>query len=390
MRTQPTLDPRKVYKCNVSRDYHDSLLRLLKTIPKDVGKTVRPLAEGSKLPRYAWYLDKHYPEYKPRVLKWCASKGLPPDKMWKNVVSKLIVCGDPKLSCSVCGYKIAYATICSVECKIKSPRRPEVNAKRKRTIKKRYGVANVMQVPAIAKKLGKAISADKATWSDEKKANRLAAYKETMLETYGVEHNSQTQDYWDQYHATCLKNHGTDWATQSEARKKKYVNTLQLRYGVSNPSKLQSVKAKIQASREWMYEANWYGGYKYYDYTNAEGNVIRLQGKLEPVIAAKIEQKGWVVRKYKISIPYVDHDGKARHYFPDFVAVHPDGRKRVVEVKSEYTFSDRFYKTVEAKALAAKRWCEKNGADYVVVVSASDGVHTIVNPTRKVLMNVLH
>ena len=139
-----------------------------------------------------------------------------------------------------------------------------------------------------------------------------------------------------------------------------------------------------------MLDANWYGGYKYYDYTNAEGKVIRLQGKLEPVIAAKIEQRGWVVRKCTMSIPYTDPDGRSRHYFPDFVAVSPDGRKRIVEVKSAYTFSDKFYPVIEAKALAAKRWCKRTGADYVVVVSATDRIHTIVNPTRKSLKSVLH
>ena len=242
MKTQPTLDPLKAYRCNVSREYHDSLLKFLKAVPREVGNKVQPLAEKSKLPRYAWYLDKLYPEYKPLVTRWCEARGLNTQVMWKSVVVRIIVTGDPKLTCTVCGYKIAYASICSVECKIKSPRRPEVNKKRLRTIKKKYGVANVMQVPEIAERLGHAISAEKATWSEEKKLGRLAAYKSTMIAKYGVEHNTQTQEYWDQYHATCLQRHGTLFAMQSGRVKDAYVSNVLAKYGVTNTSKLGSVK----------------------------------------------------------------------------------------------------------------------------------------------------
>ena len=62
------------------------------------------------------------------------------------------------------------------------------------------------------------------------------------------------------------------------------------------------------------------------------------------------------------SIEY-DLDGDIHHYVPDFDVTLVDGRRFIIEIKSDHTINDE---VVQAKAAAADEWCREHGITYII------------------------
>lgn len=62
------------------------------------------------------------------------------------------------------------------------------------------------------------------------------------------------------------------------------------------------------------------------------------------------------------SIEY-DLDGDIHHYVPDFDVTLVDGRRFIIEIKSDHIINDE---VVQAKAAAADEWCREHGITYII------------------------
>lgn len=62
------------------------------------------------------------------------------------------------------------------------------------------------------------------------------------------------------------------------------------------------------------------------------------------------------------SIEY-DLDGDIHHYTPDFDVTLVDGRRFIIEIKSDHTINDE---VVQTKAAAADEWCQEHGITYII------------------------
>lgn len=74
---------------------------------------------------------------------------------------------------------------------------------------------------------------------DKKSASEIG--KQTMLNKYGAESYTQTDEYKKKYKNTCLAKYGTESHNQSEKVKEKYKNTCLKRYGVETTAILPEI-----------------------------------------------------------------------------------------------------------------------------------------------------
>lgn len=361
------------YHCNVTKDVHRSLLKFVNHFHPKVTSDIVDACDSPK-PKYVYQFVKAFPTCKQSFDTWVASTGLNPSKTWA-LACKLAITGDPKLRCVVCGHALAYGSVCSYECKRKAVMTPAACNRRRKTLIRKYGVEHQMHNTKIANKVGAKVRETKAKFSSEDWAKVQSKYRDTMTDKYGVDHNSRDPVLRKKYLATLKANYGVTAPLQSDVVKSRYENTCWERYG------LRHVMQTVESKRRIIAQNNSYAGYKRYDYTNRLGEVFKLQGRLEPVIASMIEARSWIVRPCKFEIAY-SHKGNVRHYFPDFVAERNGKATRVVEVKSDFTFR-RNQEQVIAKALAATRWCSKRGLDYVLVMKVGKQTYTCSNPKTK-------
>lgn len=90
----------------------------------------------------------------------------------------------------------------------------QINSKRKETVKAKYGVDSVSQLPE----------------TKIKAAN-------TCLERYGTKSPTQNPDILKKASLTCLKNNGVEWPQQNKTIYEKTKNTFESKYGVDRPAK---------------------------------------------------------------------------------------------------------------------------------------------------------
>jgi len=82
--------------------------------------------------------------------------------------------------------------------------------------------------------------------------------KETILEEYGVEHYSQTDEFKEKFKQTSLAKYGTEWPTQNEAIRAKTAQTCLERYGADNYLKSEEGKQYARNRMNEIYGETWF------------------------------------------------------------------------------------------------------------------------------------
>jgi hypothetical protein len=176
--------------------------------------------------------------------------------------------------------------------------------------------------------------------------------KQTCLNKYGVEHNSQNELIKKKKVETCLKNYGVEHPVQNEGVKHKIKKSCLEKYGVeySLQSKEMREKSKQTCLEKYgveyssqdptISEKQSKNAYKSYDYIFPSGRVERIQGYENYMLNDLLQKENVleddiVVNRGKVpSIWYEDSNGKKRRYFVDcFIK----SQNRCIETKSSWT-----------------------------------------------------
>lgn len=275
-------------------------------------------------------------EYKKAIL--AHTPFLPDSVKWNQRCWHLIYDVNEQPKCKKCQEKVpafnnnkwGYLDYCSIKCQRNSE---AVIENLKKSLQEKYGegITNAFQAESVKTKS-----------------------KKTMLEKYGVEHNSQGK-FKEQRRKACLKKYGVDHYMSTQEFRERCRKKCIERYGVSHYSKTKEFREKY---KNWSMEK--YGVehpfqdpeyldemlqkmHKCKKYTMPSGRVISIMGyehfALDDLLKIYNEED-LCVTKGDIAdaigtIYYEDHDGRERVYFPDFYIKKTN---TVVEVKSTWTF----------------------------------------------------
>ena len=174
--------------------------------------------------------------------------------------------------------------------------------------------------------------------------------KTTCLEKYGVEHNSQSQEFKEKFKTTCLEKYGVEHPLQSQKVRNKLKTTCLEKYGVKHQFQSQEVREKSKATCLEKYgvensmqnseiaERSSKASYSRKDYTFPSGKIIQIQGyepyALDELIKTFNEDE---IKTGCMCVPeiwYNDYEGlKHRHYVDIFII----SQNMCIEVKSTWT-----------------------------------------------------
>lgn len=354
--------------CRVSKEMHQRLIRSAKgAVPKDIQHQLRARYKQRDASK-RFHPTKHVRFLSPQSFSELEALAYEEagEHNWlhNQILISLcsFICSGEHGHCKVCDAPILFGEVCSAECTVAMTQTKSARKSRIKTNLKRYGGTNPMHSAEIAAKVGGSVKAAKAKWTEEDRKAMVDAHKQTMLERYGVENAGHSEHLKAKAVQTSIERYGTANPASSPVVRARIKSTFLEKYGVENPSQLKEVQKKIRASQIGKHPHT----YKIKTYETKDKRTLRLQG-YEPIVAAHAEANGWRVRdNHDVCIEYVDGEGKTRHYFPDLFITNGK-RKAVVEVKSYWT-ARKDLDQVLKKAEAARRWCEKNKADYVFTV----------------------
>ena len=131
-------------------------------------------------------------------------------------------------------------------------------AKLKDTIKSKYGVNSLMDVPEFVEKQ-KATNLEKYGVTNPFDSKEIQnKIKHTIKEKYGVEWAGQIETNNEKIRQLSLKKYGTTHPTKSKQVQEKKIKTVQERYGVDHVSQLEEVKKKASKSMMERYGVEHY------------------------------------------------------------------------------------------------------------------------------------
>jgi hypothetical protein len=202
--------------------------------------------------------------------------------------------------------------------------------------------------------------------------------KASLLETHGVENNSQREEVKLKKIETSLEHYGVSNPSKVRNIRKKAENTMMEKYGYSNPSHSAEIlkkKEKIYLERYGVTNPNKcskikektvntklekYGVrhhfhnstifkklmdsmYQQKEYKWETGEISILQGH-EPIVLSELEENGYtfdIVKTDPKDMPeiFYEFEGKKKRYYPDFYI---PSENLIIEVKSEYTLNKDF------------------------------------------------
>jgi len=294
--------------------------------------------------------------------------------------------------------------------------REDIKEKSKNTIKVRYGVDNVTQIPGIKEKAIKTniqkYGVEHPQQNNEMKQrvrkNNLDKYgvvstamldevkekaKHTNLERYGVKYTCQNQEVKakgiatnlikygvenpfqsdickNKSKETCLQKYGVEHCQQNQDIRKKVINTCNEIYGFDCPLQSPEIRAKGIATNLIKYgveypsqnleimEKTQKNAYKYKEYKMPSGIIKKVQGyesfALDELVKTYTEDQLKTDRK---DVPRVEYmmEEKKHFYFPDIYIPHAN---KLIEVKSTWTFNKKNDITMaKAKSCKEKGYC---------------------------------
>lgn len=150
--------------------------------------------------------------------------------------------------------------------------------------------------------------------------------KETCLEKYG-DYNYNNRN---KYKSTCQELFNCDNPSQNDLIKAKKIETCLINNGVEHPMQNSLIFNKALKN-----------GYKYKSFIFPSGNIAQVQG-YEPYALDELLQKENELEENIVvgteNVPeiwYLDSDGNKHRYYVDIFI---PSQKRMIEVKSDYTF----------------------------------------------------
>lgn len=277
----------------------------------------------------------------------------------------------------------------------------EVQKKFRKTSKKRYGTSHPMKSgvvqgrcvqsslakygttnPSKAYSVRQKISDSLKGLSETERAASSAKRKATMIERCGAEHNMQSPEGKKRHAATCIARYGVRSPLHSKSIRRKGEQTRLSRYGVRFQLQHPESFAKQQRAR-----------YKHQTVI-VDGVTHSVQGweakAIENLLARRVLSS---IVTNRSSMPRIAYrkGTKQAYYFPDFRFKHTDGRKFLVEVKSDYTLKAAL-KINLLKFKAANLWCGQHGYEFILAVGKrSKGVtfNWIRNPKEREVRRAL-
>ena len=271
------------------------------------------------------------------------------------------VCGAPtRWSNSVCTYTEHCSTRCVSQSSVVADRRkhtalerfgcepnlhPKVQAKKRRTFLKRYGVDNPTKSPAVIERM-----------------------QARSLRLHGVRHWTQkagaviNRPMDDPAVVTgirerCMREHGVSWHSKRPEVQERMMQTCMKRYcvpngGVFNGSKLDVVKDRFGV--EHAVQGTEARVIKYLDGIQSVRKIISLPGQMPEVRFGN------------------------RRYIPDLMATTADG-VHLIECKHAYTFLAGI-EDIARKSRAATSVMNKRGGCFWLFVIKGERIHRIKNP----------
>jgi len=149
--------------------------------------------------------------------------------------------------------------------------------------------------------------------------------KTTCMEKYGVSNASKTEEIKDKINKVYQLKYG-DHPKRTPEVHQKWVNTCIEKYG-GHPNQNAEVQAKAEAT-----------SFKHRDYVMPSGKIVKIQGyedrALDELLQMFPEDDISVGRANVPNVKYVCKEGVNRTYFPDFYI---KSLNTILEVKSEWT-----------------------------------------------------
>jgi hypothetical protein len=237
---------------------------------------------------------------------------------------------------------------------------PESFEKIRKTCVKRYGVEFPLQSKFIQIKVTQ-------RWLEKIGANRPMSdqtyWKQCMLDKYGVDHYSKTDQFKIDYANTCLDKYGVDHYSKTDQFKIDYANTCLDKYGVDHPMKTVEVFQKVIKS-----------SFCRKPFTYPSGRVDFILGYEGIAIAELLETYNekdiitnvWCIptfqyKRVSSSLRPMIQESSMSLYYPDILL--PD---KIIEVKSKYLYKrDKSNVIEKMKAVArtgytCELWVYKN------------------------------
>ena len=122
----------------------------------------------------------------------------------------------------------------------------ESKAKRRKTMKEKYGVEYSWQSTELKNKMQKTMIEKYGTYSPSYSKEIVQKRKQTMKERYGVEYSGQSTELKNKMQKTMIEKYGVDNYTKTNEYKEKAKQTCLKKYGVTNYSKSKEKRLKYQ------------------------------------------------------------------------------------------------------------------------------------------------
>lgn len=129
--------------------------------------------------------------------------------------------------------------------------------KQKKTMIKRYGYENALQVPEIKKKVQDTIKEKYGVTNLSQSKEIQERIKQHSLDKYGVDHYTKSPEIRDHMAKGMINKYGVKYALQNEKVKEKWKQTNVERYGFDNPAKSATVKEHAKAHNLKKYGVTW-------------------------------------------------------------------------------------------------------------------------------------
>lgn len=202
-----------------------------------------------------------------------------------------------------------------VEIPLKSP---EVLAKVKNTVNKKYGVDNVFQAKEFQDKIG-------LPWTEKRREN----FTNTCMEKYGVPHPFFVKEVRQKIRNTMNARHGVSYPGSIPGHWNKAVKTWTKKYGVTHPLHVE----------EFM-EKNFKNHFCVKKYIFPNGKQVNILGfenlALNELIRQGYDENDIFTSPKDMPRIWYEFDGKKRKYYPD---IYIKSENKFIEVKSTYTLN---------------------------------------------------
>lgn len=244
----------------------------------------------------------------------------------------------------------------------------------RKALLEKYGVDNnIFQSEAIKTK---SKQTKKKRYGDEN-YNNTKKYRETSLKNYGVDNPSKSEKIKRKKIETSLNKYGVEYPWQLDEIKRSVIQIMINKYGVNNGFLMDIC---IQRAKEKM--NNLYGcehgfqnheirraalrnNYRIKKYIFKSGRIALVMGyenyMLDQLISDGVDENDILTNLECPTIFWRDDEGKEHRHIPDIFIV---SRNEILEIKSEYTASEKFIKTI----LLKKKYAEMAGYVYKIYV----------------------